>query len=220
MGHIVLITGGSRSGKSTLAQRMAESLPAPRVFVATCPIFDDDEMKERIRRHQTTRAETGWATVEEETEVAAAIARAPGTGVFLVDCLTLWVNNLMRRADEAGVEMTDDDAVREMEAVTRAARAVDGTAILVTNEVAMGIVPGDPVSRAYRDFVGRINQTAAAAADLVVLTVCGLPLVIKGADHSLAGLVGPAPDVATDRPADPPVGGRGAGDGRPRGGRR
>ena len=220
MGHIVLITGGSRSGKSTLAQRMAESLPGPHTFVATCPIFDDDEMKERIRRHQATRAAAGWSTVEEETEVAAAIARAPETGVFLVDCLTLWVNNLMRRADEAGVEMSDEDAVREMEAVTGAARAANGTTILVTNEVAMGIVPGDPVSRAYRDLVGRINQRAAAAADLVVLTICGLPLVLKGADHSLAGLVASTPDVTTVRPPDAPVGDREVADGRPTGGQR
>lgn len=213
MGHIILITGGSRSGKSTLAQRMAESLPGPHVFVATCPIFDDDEMKERIRRHQDTRTAAGWTTVEEETEVAAAIARAPRTGVFLVDCLTLWVNNLMRRADEAGVAMTDDDAVEEIEAVTAAAAAVPGTTILVTNEVAMGIVPGDPVSRAYRDFVGRINQRAAAAADLVVLTVCGLPLVLKGDDHPLAALVRSGSGGAARGPADGAVA-----DDRPTGG--
>lgn len=188
MGDMVLITGGSRSGKSTLGQRMAESLPAPRVFVATCPVFDDAEMMERIRWHKEARAETGWSTVEEEIDPPAALAGRADAGVLLVDCLTLWVNNLMRRAEVEGHDLGDDEMIAEASRLATAARSGAGTTILVTNEVAMGIVPDSPMVRLYRDLVGRCNQTVAAAADVVVLTVCGLPLIVKGHDHPLATL--------------------------------
>lgn len=186
MGEIVLITGGSRSGKSTLGQRLAEALPGPRVFVATCPVFDDGEMLERIRRHRDARALAGWSTVEEEVAVAAALRGVPDAGVVLVDCLTLWINNLMRRAEQAGDTLGDDEMTAEARRLAEAAREVPGTSILVTNEVAMGIVPDNPLARTYRDLVGRCNQALAAAADVVILTVCGLPLVLKGAGHPLA----------------------------------
>lgn len=188
MGDVVLITGGSRSGKSTLAQRMAESLPAPRVFVATCPVFDDEEMLERIRRHREARAAAGWSTVEDEVGLAAALASRSDAGVLVVDCLTLWINNLMRRAEVEGRDLGDDEMIDEARRVSEAARSAAGTTILVSNEVAMGIVPDSPMVRLYRDLVGRCNQTVAAAADVVVLTVCGLPLVVKGHDHPLAAL--------------------------------
>jgi adenosylcobinamide kinase/adenosylcobinamide-phosphate guanylyltransferase len=188
VGDLVLITGGSRSGKSALAQRLAEVLSAPRTFVATCPLYDDPELEERVRRHRAARAGAGWATVEEELAVAATLRRADG-GVQVVDCLTLWVSNLMRQAERAGAEFGEDAVVAEARDLAAAAGDRDGVTIVVTNEVAMGIVPENPLARAYRDLVGRANQTVAAVADIAVLTVCGLPLILKGEGHPLAALV-------------------------------
>jgi adenosylcobinamide kinase/adenosylcobinamide-phosphate guanylyltransferase len=224
MGDIVLITGGSRSGKSALAQHLAEALPGPRTFVATCPVGDDTEITERLRRHREARAGAGWATLEEPIEVAAALRRAPAGGVSLVDCLTLWVSNLLWRAVQqaegaaagaAGVAaaaaadalagaFSEDDMRAACRALVAASREVPGVSLFVTNEVGLGVVPENAVARRYRDLVGRCNQIVAATADVVVLTVCGLPLVVKGADHPLGSLAAalsyPGTRATGDRP--------------------
>ncbi|MEW6347418.1 MAG: bifunctional adenosylcobinamide kinase/adenosylcobinamide-phosphate guanylyltransferase [Thermodesulfobacteriota bacterium] len=180
MGHIILVTGGSRSGKSDYAQARAESIPGPRAFVATCPVVDA-EMAERIRRHQEKRHATQWETVEEPVHVASVIREAGRFRVLLVDCLTLWINNLMFEAQQEGKELSEEDAVVICRDLREACALFTGTVFFVTNEVGMGIVPSDPITRKYRDLVGRCNQIIAQAADKVILVVCGIPMVVKGA---------------------------------------
>jgi len=176
--RIVLVTGGSRSGKSAHAQKRAEAIVGKRVYVATCPVIDG-EMEERVRRHREARNTRDWQTVEEPVDLAGAIARAKGSSVVLVDCLTLWVNNLMYEAEIRGERLSESAIASRCEPVVEAARHLDSTVLFVTNETGMGIVPENPVSRHFRDLAGRVNQVIAAAADEVVLVVCGQPLCIK-----------------------------------------
>jgi adenosylcobinamide kinase/adenosylcobinamide-phosphate guanylyltransferase len=179
VGAIILVTGGSRSGKSAHALRLAESRPGPWTFVATCPEIDG-EMARKIEAHRQERDARAWATIEEEVDLAGAVARAGAAGVILVDCLTLWVNNLMYRASLAGREVTEQEVAGLTGGVVRAARRASGTVIFVTNEVGLGIVPPDPSTRLYRNLVGRCGQAVAAAADAAVLVVCGMPNTLKG----------------------------------------
>lgn len=179
MGRIILVTGGCRSGKSAHAQQLAESLPGRRLYVATAPVIDA-EMADRVRRHQAARG-FGWRTVEEPVALAAALAReAADADIVLVDCLTLWVNNLMYVAGQAGRDVTEEQIAAEADGVLAACRSLDATVIFVTNEVGLGVVPDNPLARRYRDLVGRCNQIVAAAADVVTLVACGIPLNLKG----------------------------------------
>lgn len=177
MSRLALIVGGARSGKSGFALRMAESAPASgKIFVATCPALDD-EMRRRVERHRAERADRGWTTVEEEVDLAAAVAEAPDGVVVLVDCLTLWINNVLYREER---DPPDEDRMAELaRGVVRAARGRDGPTILVANEVGLGIVPGDPLSRLFRDLAGRVNQVVAGEADEVYFMAAGLPMRLK-----------------------------------------
>lgn len=179
MGAIILVTGGSRSGKSAHALRLAESRPGPWTFVATCPAVDE-EMAKKIAVHKQERDARTWTTIEEEIDLAGAIGRAGIAGVILVDCLTLWINNLMYRASLAGREVTEEEVAGLTDTVVRAARSAAGTVIFVTNEVGLGIVPPDAPTRLYRNLVGRCGQAIAAASDAAVLVVCGMPITLKG----------------------------------------
>ncbi len=177
MARIILITGGCRSGKSRLAQEKAEKLPGCKLFVATCPPLDA-EMRARIQRHQREREARGWLTAEEELDLAGLLASRPEAEVVLVDCLTLWVNNLLFTAD-CQKDIGEDEMSAAARVLVEACRRHPGTVLLVTNEVGMGIVPENALARSYRDLVGRCNQVVAAAADEVYLAVCGLPLPVK-----------------------------------------
>ena len=179
MATIHLITGGSRSGKSRYGQELAESLPGRRVYVATCPVIDE-EMRLRIARHQAQRTGRGWRTVEEPLDLAGVIARGgDGAEVLLVDCLTLWINNLLYRAQQGGRDLDEDEIAAQAGRVLQACGRFGGTVILVTNEVGMSIVPENALARRYRDLVGRCNQAIAAGADQVTLVACGCPLTLK-----------------------------------------
>ncbi|MDD5350890.1 MAG: bifunctional adenosylcobinamide kinase/adenosylcobinamide-phosphate guanylyltransferase [Chthoniobacteraceae bacterium] len=178
MSKLILVTGGSRSGKSAFAQTMAEALPGPRAFVATCPVIDP-EMGDRIRRHQEARAGRDWRTVEEPLDLAAAFRRARGEPVVLVDCLTLWINNVLYEAEQRSALVSEADIAERCGPVIRAARAHGGTILFVTNEVGLGLVPETPLGRRFRDLAGRANQILGAACDEVFLVVCGQPLRIK-----------------------------------------
>lgn len=178
MATIILVTGGARSGKSNFAMTRAMELPGRHAFLATCPVVDD-EMAERVRRHQRARPED-WLTLEEPLELANAIRdRAGNTDVLLVDCLTLWINNLMFRGERDGLTVSEDDVARAADEVLEACSAHGGTVIFVTNEVGMGIVPENPDARTFRDLAGRCNQVVASRADEVHLLVSGVALRVK-----------------------------------------
>ena len=170
----VLVLGGARSGKSRYALALAEAAAPERVMIATAQAFDD-EMAERIARHKAERG-AGWMTREAPLELAQALAEEARPGrVVVVDCLTLWLSNLLL-------------AQRDLEAATQelAALALAGAVIFVSNEVGQGIVPETPLGRAFRDAQGRANQALAAACDAVALVTAGLPRLLKPA---------PSPDL-------------------------
>ena len=175
---MVLVTGGCRSGKSAYAQRLAESLPSRRLFVATCPVTDE-EMRLRIEMHQQSRLDRGWETVEEQVELATVLRHYADYEVVLVDCLTLWVNNLMYDAEQAGRQISERDTAETCRELLAVARQRCGTVIFVTNEVGLGVVPDNAVARRYRDLVGQANQAVAAEADTVTLLTCGIPWHLK-----------------------------------------
>ncbi|MHB8092272.1 MAG: bifunctional adenosylcobinamide kinase/adenosylcobinamide-phosphate guanylyltransferase [Syntrophales bacterium] len=178
MAEIILVTGGSRSGKSSYAQKKAEEIPGARLFIATCPIIDP-EMEERIRKHREAREGRGWKTIEETVNLAGVIRRSGEGRTVLVDCLTLWINNLMYKEEKVGAVVTEEIIVEYCWELVAACRESAGTVFLVANEVGMGIVPDNETARRYRDIAGRCNQEIARAADKVILLVCGIPLPVK-----------------------------------------
>jgi adenosylcobinamide kinase/adenosylcobinamide-phosphate guanylyltransferase len=179
MSKIVLVTGGCRSGKSRFAQQMAEATGLQRLYIATAPVLDA-EMEERITRHRQERAQRNWSTGEEALDLVRAFGAHAGFDAVLCDCLTLWVNNLLYQAEQKRDTLGEDAMERLAQEVVDAARHYPGTVIFVTNEVGLGIVPADALSRRFRDLAGRCNQVMAAAADEVYFVVSGLPLKIKG----------------------------------------
>lgn len=164
-----LITGGARSGKSACAERLAFGSGLKRRYIATAQAFDT-EMAERIRQHREDRG-PDWETFETPFDAAPAVAAAPGGSVTLFDCATLWLTNHL---------LAENDIGNETEVLLIALAAARGPVIMVTNEVGQGIVPGDALSRRFRDEQGRLNQRLAQQAGLVVAVMCGLPLALKG----------------------------------------
>lgn len=179
MARITLITGGSRSGKSAFAQKLAEEQSGSRLFVATCPVTDK-EMEVRILRHIQDRQKGYWDTVEEPVDLVRQLHDAGRYDTVLVDCLTLWVNNLMFEASAKGQELYEEQVSEKTKMMIKSAQKHPGEVILVTNEVGLGIVPDNKLARVYRDLIGRCNQCVGLAADRVFLVTCGIPLQIKG----------------------------------------
>ena len=167
MGKSILVTGGARSGKSALAERLTLELGRPALYVATSTP-GDAEMRDRIARHRDRRGPE-WRTVEEPLDLATALFR-PDTGPRLVDCLTLWLSNLMH-ADRDWRDATDDLVGRLPD--------LSPPVVFVTNEVGGGIVPENALARRFRDAAGEMNQTVANAVDEVWLSVAGCPLKLK-----------------------------------------
>jgi adenosylcobinamide kinase/adenosylcobinamide-phosphate guanylyltransferase len=178
MAEIILITGGARSGKSRHAQELAEARPGARLFIATSPV-SDREMRQRIERHRADRQARAWRTVEEPLRPMEVLAGNPEAEVVLLDCLTLWLSNLLFEAEEP--ELFSEEMIAGLAGeLVAAARSRPGLVIMVTNEVGLGIVPENPLARHFRDLLGRCNQTIAAAADRVELVTCGIAMTIKG----------------------------------------
>lgn len=170
---VLLVTGGGRSGKSRYALQRADRYQR-KGFVATAEAFDE-EMRLRIDKHRAERADR-FLTVEAPLALAEAINSLAGSAeIAVVDCLTVWLGNLMHRdGDFSGQTPPELEQLLEL----LAAPPLD--VILVTNEVGLGIIPGDPLSRSYRDLAGIMNQRVAAIAGEVVMVVCGLPMMLKG----------------------------------------
>ena len=163
-----LILGGARSGKTKRALALAEPF-AERYYIATAEALDD-EMRARIEMHKRERG-TAWTTIEAPVDLSHAIAGITSEGgVCVIDCLTLWLSNLM------GAHLDIEGATSGLcEAISEAKPAV----VLVSNEVGLGLVPDTPLGRAFRDHQGRLNQTVATAADRVEFVAAGLPLQLK-----------------------------------------
>jgi adenosylcobinamide kinase / adenosylcobinamide-phosphate guanylyltransferase len=176
MNRITFVVGGARSGKSRYAEQLAKRVKS-KTYIATALPFDE-EMRERIRLHRDRRGE-GWITVETELDLVGALEKAARPNSFvLIDCLTLWLNNLVHHRVNV-----DSEVDRLCDCLERR----KGHVVLVANEVGMGIVPGNPLARQFRDEAGRLNQRIAEIADDVVMMVAGLAMFLKTARRSAGG---------------------------------
>jgi adenosylcobinamide kinase/adenosylcobinamide-phosphate guanylyltransferase len=174
MSKVILVTGGARSGKSRFAEKLAEGFQPLRGYLATGQP-GDAEMAERIARHRGRRG-SEWQTVEEPLQVTEAITRNQGRfSVILLDCVTLWLSNLLFNCEGGAAE-----ALLRVAEFTESFQALKTPLIIVTNEVGMGIVPEHPLARSFRDLAGEANEIIAARADEVYVSISGLPLKLKG----------------------------------------
>ncbi|ACP25585.1 bifunctional adenosylcobalamin biosynthesis protein CobP [Sinorhizobium fredii NGR234] len=167
----VFVLGGARSGKSSFAEKLVEASGLPMHYVATGRAYDE-EMRDRIARHQAARQGKGWTTHEEALDLSGLLRRldAPGRAI-LVDCLTLWVTNLM---------MEERDMAAEFAALADVLPDLKAQLILVSNEVGLGIVPDNRMARDFRDHAGRLHQIVAEKSAEVYFVAAGLPLKMKG----------------------------------------
>ena len=168
MGKSILITGGARSGKSRFAECLTLELGQPAIYIATAQVLDD-EMAERVARHKARRGPE-WQTVSEPLELVRALEESDGTGPRLVDCLTLWLTNLL---------LGGHDIKAQSEALVDALARQISPVIFVTNEVGAGIVPENRLAREFRDAAGLLNQRFATACDELWLCVAGHPMRVK-----------------------------------------
>lgn len=173
MARVTFITGGSRSGKSRLAEKLALDLGGPLLYVATGSP-SDGEMTERIRRHRERRGDA-WQTIEEPLALAEVLQGHDGYFcATLVDCVTLWITNLLFHHGE-----NPGGVLAEVRRLAELLPALQSPLILVSNEVGMGIVPDNPLARKFRDLAGEANEILAAAADEAYVVFAGLPLRLK-----------------------------------------
>jgi adenosylcobinamide kinase/adenosylcobinamide-phosphate guanylyltransferase len=164
--RLTLVLGGARSGKSRFAEELIMRAPAPWTYMATAEALDE-EMKERIAHHRSRR-DARWETVDVPLDLAGKLAGI--SGPVLVDCLTLWLSNVM---------LAGRDVDAESEKLIAALARANGPVVAVSNEVGLGLVPETPLGRAFRDAQGRLNQRVAAVADRVIFMAAGLPLNLK-----------------------------------------
>jgi adenosyl cobinamide kinase/adenosyl cobinamide phosphate guanylyltransferase len=176
---LTVLLGGARSGKSALAEQLGREHAGPVTYIATCPrIEGDTELADRIERHRAARP-SEWTTIEEQLDLARAI-QATREPLVIVDCLTTWVGNLLHHG------WAPERVLADCDACLVAAQQRSGTTIVVSNEVGLGIVPGDPATREYRDLLGQVNRLWVARADRALLLVAGRALAL----HDPYGLLG------------------------------
>ena len=180
--RLTLVLGGVRAGKSSYAQRLASN--GKRVLFAATAEAGDEEMEARIRSHRESRP-AAWDTLEEPIDLGSALAPLlHHYDTVLLDCLTLWVSNLLLQSRGSGTGQVDIQA--EAKRLLALFQKSDATWIVVSNEVGLGVVSATALGRAYADELGRVNQLVAAAADEVYLIAAGLPLCVKGPDRGSA----------------------------------
>jgi len=169
--RIILLVGGARSGKSRYALQLGEKIQGRRAFIATAEPLDE-EMEERIREHKLSRSRD-WVTIEEPLNLVDTMAKINGFyDVILVDCLTLWLSNMLVKGSESLTR-------REIQRLKESIQALSGVAIFVSNEVGEGIVPDNKLARTFRDINGWMNQIIAECASEVYRMMCGIPVKIK-----------------------------------------
>ena len=177
MSQTIFITGGARSGKSRFAEQITHNFGAPLCYLATAQPLDD-EMDQRISKHQQRRGDE-WRTIEEPLHLPQALAANDGLcNCILVDCLTLWLSNLLLLYENLGEE-TEIQILDDVQRLASTLRGMTTPVIVVSNEVGMGIVPDNRLARIFRDIAGQANQIIAAAADQAWLVASGLPLKLK-----------------------------------------
>ncbi len=176
-----LIIGGARSGKSHFAQELALKSGGAVLFVATAEA-GDKEMKQRIKKHRKARPST-WKTIEATTHVSHQISRNIGQAqTVIIDCVTLLINNIFQQHDEEiDADLIEKEVMAEIGELVNCIDQSDASFIIVTNEVGLGLVPADRISRLYRDLLGRANQMLAQHADEVYLMAAGIPVTVKTA---------------------------------------
>lgn len=169
----IFVTGGARSGKTSFAIERAEAISGRRVYLATAPSDgSDDEMRSRIDRHRAER-DSSWVTIEEPIDLSGRLPSANDAGVILIDCLTLWVSNLMARG------MADADILGEASLLGEKCAGSKVPVITVTNEVGWGIVPQNGLARRFRDVAGGVNRLMASVAAEAYLVASGLPVRLR-----------------------------------------
>jgi adenosylcobinamide kinase/adenosylcobinamide-phosphate guanylyltransferase len=166
--RVTLILGGARSGKSAYAERLIVEGPGRGVYIATAEARDP-EMTQRIAQHRDRRGPT-WQTIEAPLDLVGTLSAIPSDTPILIDCLTLWVSNLME---------AEADLPRETERLAHCLTEIPGPVILVANEIGLGIVPDNQLARRFRDHAGCLNQAVAASADQVLFIAAGLPMRLK-----------------------------------------
>lgn len=170
---IIFITGGCRSGKSRFALDYANRHFSKKLYLATCEIFDE-EMARRVEHHRKMRG-IEWETIEEPIEVVETIRKnLDRAEVILLDCITLWLSNLLLKWND------EERVILEIDRLVKALQEIRTSMILVSNEVGMGIVPVDPIARRFRDLSGIANQRIAETADTAIFMVSGIPIFLKG----------------------------------------
>lgn len=177
MAKIIFVTGGARSGKSSFAEKLALEFGAPLGYLATAQVLDG-EMDDRVRRHRERRG-AEWTAVEEPIQLAQALAGCDGNyQAVLVDCLTLWLSNLLFKY-EGSAENCEELISEDLQQLKNTLQGMVTPVILVSNEVGMGIVPENALARMFRDIAGEANQFLAAVADEVHVVISGIPLKLK-----------------------------------------
>lgn len=185
MGRLIVVTGGARSGKSSFAEKLAKDSKCDVVYIATSIPFDD-EMKARIKKHVEQRPKE-WKTVEAYKDIDERLENERNESVvFLLDCVTIMITNIMMetpldwdKALDEQIDNVEEFVKLQIKKVLKTAEKKDAVFIMVTNELGMGIVPENRLSRVFRDIAGRVNQILASAADEVYLCVSGIPVKIK-----------------------------------------